>query len=466
MNLNNCFRQLMKNRRRLSLGKYLTGGIKEISALAFPMMLIPFFTNLMVFLDRLILGRYSIDAMNAVAAAASAVSPLTFSAWSIATIAEVFVGQLYGAKRYGKMAQPVWQMIWFSLFLGILFLPIAFWAGPYVLPPSSLEKGLSYYQWVMATGFLIPLNAALSSFFSGAARIKIIVFSVIAGTSVNLILDLLLIPSFETQGAGIATAIGTFTQTLILGVLFLKQSQNNEYPPVWRFCSKTLKDCLSIGGPNAISYLIEMGAWYAMFMVVDKMGFAHVTILQMGYSLYTLFSFLPDGLQKGVVILASNSIGRQRFGEIHDILKSSIKVHLILMAFLGIPFLLLPEQCIKIFLGSELSHDAMEIILVHGRIALIWVWCSLFCDDLGWIISGVLTAAGDTKFVMKLSCINVSCFWLLPVHGFLFILKDQPSSIWGLVVLYGVMNVLLYFRRYKRGKWKNVKISSLILDPA
>lgn len=454
----------MENSRRLSLIKHITGGVKEIGALAFPMMLIPFFTNFMVFLDRIILGRYSIDAMNAVAAATSAISPLIFCAWSITTIAEVFVGQLYGAERYGKMAQPVWQMIWLSLFLGILFLPIALFAGPYILPPSSVEEGLVYYQWVMATGFLVPLNAALSSFFSGAGRVKIIVLTVLAGTIVNLILDLSMIPFFGTKGAGIATALGAFTQTLILGIVFLKRSQNNEYPPVWRFCYKTLKDCIVIGGPNAISYLIEMGAWYAMFMVVDKMGIAHVTILQIGYSLYTLFSFLPDGLQKSVVILTSNSIGRQNFGDIPDILKSSVKIHLILMGILGIPFLLLPEQCIKLFLGSELPPNAMEIILVHGQIALIWVWCSLFCDELGWIISGVLTAAGDTKFVMKLSCINVSCFWLLPVHSFLFILKDQPSGIWGLVVLYGFMNVLLYFRRYKRGKWKNVRISSLVLE--
>ena len=108
----------------------------------------------------------------------------------------------------------------------------------------------------------------------------------------------------------------------------------------------------------------------------------------------------------------------------------------------------------------------MGLIITHGRLTLVWVWCALFCDELGWIISGILTAAGDTRFVMKLSCISVSCFWMLPVFSFSLILKDKPGALWGMMVCYGAMNFLLFFRRYKRGEWKNVQISSLALTAA
>jgi len=450
------------------LSKVLTRPTREIVSLAIPMMSISLSTNLMIVLDRIIISHYSIDAMNAIAAASSAIAPLSFSAWSVASIAEVFVGQIYGAKKHDRLAQPVWQMIWFSLFVGLLFIPIGLWAGPYVLTESFAKQGLPYYQWMMSLGFLLPLNAALASFFIGKGNVKIITLTAVAGNLVNLGLDFILIFGIDgfldpmgTKGAAIATITGMLVQTFTLGFLFLNATKHQGIRHMCKICWKTLKDCIYIGGPNAVNYLVDMTAWYILFIIADKMGMDHVTILQIGYSLYTLFSFLPDGLQKGVMILSSNAIGKGDLLKIPGILRAAFSSHLLIMMVLSLPFLMAPSYCIKVFLGSELSAASMETILHHSHTTLLWLWVYFFFESVSWMLTGILTASGDTRFIMRQSLTNVSCVLILPICTFFLFLKQYPGNIWAFVAFYSFVNFLLFFRRYNKGQWRDLKISSL-----
>jgi MATE family multidrug resistance protein len=451
-----------------NLKKVFTKPTWDIVSLSLPIMSISLSNSLMIVLDRIIISHYSIEAMNAIAAAASAIAPLSFSAWSVASIAEVFVGQTHGAKKHDKVAQPVWQMVWFSLFLGLLFIPIGIWAGPYVLTDSFAKEGLSYYQLMMSTGFLLPLNVALASFFVGRGKVKIITMTAIAGNLVNLCLDLILIfgvagilEPMGTKGAAIATITGLLTQTVTLGTLFLRSSDHQNMRNVCKLCWKTLRECISIGGPNAINYLVDMTAWYILFIIADRMGTCHVTILQIGYSLYTLFYFFPEGLQKGVMILSSNAIGQGSPPKIPQILRSSFSTHVLIMFFLTLPLLIFPSHFIKLFLGSELDPLAMENIVHHSYTTLVWLWFYFFLESTSLMLIGVLTAAGDTKFIMKMCLINVWIFLIFPICIFFFFLQQHPGNIWAFLACYSLINFSLFYRRYRKGQWKALIIKSL-----
>ena len=113
------------------LTKHPEGSVRELFTIAFPLMLSILSGNLMMFLDRLILANYSLEAMNAAAAAGMACMVIQYGAIGIASIAEVFVGQYNGAKKYAQAAQPTWQMVWFSLMTTVIFLAAAKWSGPF-----------------------------------------------------------------------------------------------------------------------------------------------------------------------------------------------------------------------------------------------------------------------------------------------------------------------------------------------
>ena len=147
------------------LTRFPPGSIFEVLHIAFPLMLAALSVNLMMFCDRIILAYYSLQAMNAVAIATMFIAVFQFGIIAIVSIAEVFVGQHNGAKRYQQLAEPVWQMIWLSLASFIIFMPLAFFTGKWVLPPHYHTLGITYYKIITAFSTIMALSAALSAFF-------------------------------------------------------------------------------------------------------------------------------------------------------------------------------------------------------------------------------------------------------------------------------------------------------------
>src|SRR5690606_24666188 len=95
------------------LTKYPSGSLREQFAICLPLILSSLSSALMISADRVILAQFDHHAMNAAAMTAVIFFTFAFGAISVAGISEVFVGQHNGAKRYQKIGEPVWQMIWF-----------------------------------------------------------------------------------------------------------------------------------------------------------------------------------------------------------------------------------------------------------------------------------------------------------------------------------------------------------------
>lgn len=83
------------------------GTLKELWSISFPLVLSFMSVSLMLFLDRLFLAHYSLDAFNASVSASMLVQLLQFWCLSTVSIAEVFVGQYNGSGRKGQLGEPV-----------------------------------------------------------------------------------------------------------------------------------------------------------------------------------------------------------------------------------------------------------------------------------------------------------------------------------------------------------------------
>ena len=124
-----------------------------------------------VFFDRMLLAKSSLDCLNACTNSGILAAALQFGFISIANIAEVFVGQYNGAGRKDKLGEPVWQMIWLSVFTSLVFIPVGAFAGPWIFRDtaySSLE--IEYFRWVMYYSPCFCLASALTTFYIGRER--------------------------------------------------------------------------------------------------------------------------------------------------------------------------------------------------------------------------------------------------------------------------------------------------------
>jgi MATE family multidrug resistance protein len=451
------------NNHRGQLTRHPEGSIQELWAISFPLMLSVLSISMMTFVDRLMLSKYDIRAMNAAVVAGFVFNVFQYGAIGIAAITEVFVGQFNGAKEYRRMGESVWQMIWFSLMTSVVFIPLALFGGAILIPnPEYIKDGIPFFRWLMIFGPAFPLVTTLSSFFIGRGQVKPVMVSTILSNLLNVILDFILIfgvgeiiPAMGASGAAIATGASQVVQVVILFTIFLSPQYKEIYGTHgWIFKPKVFIQAVKIGLPTALSSVIELTAWSFLSQILTTVSEAHITIFSIGDSFFNLFAFGFWGLQKGITTVAANYLGANRDEIVGLCLRSGIKIIIGLMLLFTVPLLLFPEILVQQFLTPE---DSLlnEDLISYAVIATRWLWFYFLLDAIAWLFWGVLTAGGDTKFVMMRSGISVWCFAIVPTYFMVTYMDGSPIVVWVLCTLYAALNTISYFLRYRSKRWNS-----------
>lgn len=438
--------------------------------ISLPLMLTALSANLMFLLDRLILVRYSTEAMNAAAVAGMSCAVFQFGGIAIASIAEVFVGQYNGAKDYEKTAQPVWQMIWFSLSLFIIFVPIALWLGPYLLPVNLQKEGLSYFKLIMFFGPLISMIVSLSAFFIGRGFVKLVTWCTLVCNLMNAALNVILIFGIDgwiqgmgTTGAAIATIVSQGIQILILGSVFLnKYHRKNFKTSNYRFDFKLFSDCLKIGTPSAISQMIEFSAWVTLLQIATSVNLDYLTIQTIGNSVLVFFAFVVHGNKRAITAAASNLIGAEKDNLIPQLFASGFKLHLIFAFVFSVPLVFYPDLIIHQFLPGV--QDPAAQLYLDCIAVLKWVWLFFVLDGILWVFGGILMAGGDTRFIMFMNTFSAWFFAILPIYIAVHYFHVHSSTAWGICNLYVIANLIAFSLRYRSNRWKKLALSRSSAD--
>jgi MATE family multidrug resistance protein len=447
------------------LTPYPQGSMRELWQISFPLMMSLMSVSLMLFLDRLFLSRYSLDALNASGNSGIMVQFLQF--WCIATvsIAEVLVGRYNGANKKEKIGVPVWQMIWLSLFSVFWFIPLALWAGPFLFSHEAyLTLEIEYFKYLMFFGPVAALSSALTTFYIGRGKVLFVTFIMAISNSVNIGLDILLIfgfdpwfPAYGIAGAAIATGVAQSFQALILFLAFLRPRNRLLFGTGrWQYNKRLFMKCLHIGIPNAIAHSLELLAWVMIFHLMTQLGSDYITVVTISQSIFFLFTFMTEGISKGATAIASNFIGSQQHDLLWKLLRSGLKLYLTAFIFLGIILVGFPEPIIRLFLpdGESLS-PATKVTLAS---TCFWVWLFFLFDGINWFFIGLLTAAGDTRFIMKVGGAGPWLVALLPIYIFVFNLGAPANIAWMLIAFYGMTSCAIYFWRFKSERWKEVLV--------
>lgn len=442
------------------------GSLKEIWRITYPLLLIAMSTNLMLFADRFILANYSAQAMNSTAAGGVYASSVILAFLEIVVIAEIFVGQYKGSGKDHKVAIPVWQMIWFSAAAIVIMWPIAFYGAELLIPKQFAQEGIPYFRWILLFGPFTPLLGALSTFFVGRSQPLIVTAIAAFGNIVNIGLDYLLvfgykdlIPELGSTGAAVATGISQALQFLILLWVFLLPKYREKYNThKWNFNWDEMKACIKYGVPPSIAIVLEYQAWAILFHFVDDLKPEHVAILVIGETLVLFFDFLGDAMNRGVEVIAATYIGAQKMWAIPQILKSSTVLHVAIIAIALLPIIFTPDWIISMFIPESTANFDQSELLRLGKIGLFFVWLYISLDGFVWIISGILTAGGDTRFVAIANGITPWLFGVLPIYIALKHMMAPGEFMWYLVAFYASILLSLMFMRYKFGNWLKLKL--------
>lgn len=459
-----------------SLTKYPEGSIRELWKISFPLMISAFAVLCMIFVDRCFLARYSIAALNASVNSGTLAWAFLGGVGTLTAMSEIFVAQYTGAKFLNKIGVPVWQMVWLSLFSLVFFIPLGLWGGPLFFNGSPYaQMQIDYFGYLMFFGPSYVMMTALAGFYVGRGKTKFLIYLAIAANIINVLFDWLLIfgvpgliPEMGIKGSAIATSIGNIFEVTILALMFLKEKNRITYgTDKWQFEPETLKKCFCIGFPNALFYALEIMGWAIFYYMMTEISEQHITISSICQSIILLLYFFFDGLNRGVVAIAGNFIGSKKLFLIPKLLKSGFKLQFVFCCFIATFLLLMPELIVNNILPKHLDDFATKSntsLTSMLRICLICVFLYLLFEGVRWIFAGIFAAAGDTVFLMITGAFSIWIFLLGPIY---FIVVKNSLAVevaWILAATYSLILSIIYYWRYKNGKWKNLNILPQNID--
>ncbi len=448
------------------LTPYPEGSLRELLQISFPLIVSLMSSGLMIFLDRLFLAHYSLESLNASAHAGAAVQFLQF--WVIATvcIAEVFVGRFNGAGKIEKLGRPTWQMIWLAVGSFFIYIPIGLFLGPYIFLNEDYQQlEVEFFRILTCFIPMSAVSAAISAFYIGRGKVRFITVVMLASNLLNVLLDALLIFGFSTwipplgiAGAAIGTGVAQTCQAIILFLAFFCPTNRVVYGTgKWKFKKRLFLSCIRIGLPGSVAHSLEILAWVLIFDLMSRLGTHYMTVVTIAQSILFMFSFITEGVSKGATAIAANFIGSQKHHLVWKLFISGTKFYTFVFLLLSIFLVWHPETMIRWFLPEieELTLDTHKTV----QDACFWVWIYFIFDGISWLLIGLLTAAGDTRFVMKIGAFAPLVFAFFPVYLFVFQWGGAPSLTWMMIAFYAFASGGIYFWRFRSERWKELVLA-------
>lgn len=434
-----------------------------------PMMLSILSGALMQLTDRYFLGHYSLGAFTGATVAQQNYSALMLPCLCFAGMAEVFVGQFNGAKKYKQTSVPILQIAFFLIILEFLCVPIFIHYRHHFLPDEFYAEA---YPFVLVGLGIIPfqiLHASFSAFFVGTRRANLILPSVIVANLLNVALDPLFIFGSARCGLGVwllpqgaagaawATLCCTILSAAMLGYFYFHRTNAELYDTRhWHWDTKILKKNIALGAPYAFAIFVEMANWVRVAKILAETSSYEVELNSLSLGLWNFLFFMIEGLQKGVMATASNLIGAKRMDKISDIVRSSGKIAVAMLFFASLPFLVFARPVFAVLFDVP---DIYVFPNALGVLAVQWISFAILCFTLGGLIA-VLCAGGDTFYV---TCVRLACCVLcviVPVQLIAHFSRFTTLHSWALGLVNMLMAGVFNYLRYRSGKWKHKVISS------
>ncbi len=453
-----------------SSSRYAPGGFREVIHIAWPLVVSMGSFTLMQFVDRMFLAWHSPISIQAALPAGILSFTFICTFMALCGYANTFVAQYHGAGDPEGCSRSTAQAVWLS----ILTCPILLAAIPLGLwlltisghEPDVLAEERIYFIILTAAGFVVPLNAAVSSFFTGRGETRTNMLATMAGNMINIILDYMLIfgkwgaPEMGIKGAAIATVIAGFVTPGILFTLYFSRRYHAVYRTrqhlriEWKLMARLIR----FGLPSGFNMLVEIASFALFILITGRLGTLSLAVSNMALSINSV-AFLPlIGLSIASATLVGQYQGRGDSETAAKAAKRSVLVGVGYVSIIGLTFILFPRLYFSAFTMRADSGFSLDELLVTGRwlLVLMAIWGVMDAGNV--IFAGALKGAGDTRFVLLYSSLLA---WGVMVPGVLLIVLVFGGgllSMWTWALLYVSALATGYYLRFRGGKWKSIQV--------
>ncbi len=445
-------------------------GYRAVLDISLPLVVSMASTTIMLFTDRIFLANYSLDAI--AAATPAGVTNFLFMSFfmGVGTYVNVFVAQYVGAGAGDRVGTALWQGIYWCLFSAIFLAALYFIAGPLFAafghPPQVSRLEITYFRLLTLGAGLGVLGPTLGCFYSGRGLTRPVMIVNLIGAAVNIPLDYALIngfwgfPRLGIAGAALATIIA-WTVTAALFVVLIFRADNERRFAVRtrrRFEGEIFGRLMKYGLPNGVQFFLDIFAFTFFVIMIGRLGRNQLAASNIVFAI-DMLAFLPMiGFSIGLSTLVGQAIGRRRPEDGVQATISTLHITLLYMTLIALAFVVIPHVLLDLFRTHGLSPSQFKPISDTGVILLRFAAVYTVLDASAVVFSGAIKGAGDTRFVMWVMLLTSLGVMVGPVFIGIEYLGLRLYGAWVFITLYVGLLALVFWLRFRGGKWQKMRV--------
>ena len=319
------------------------------------------------------------------------------------------------------------------------------------LSDGTQSQAITYLQWLSLAGFPLALAPVVDAIFIAVGRAGLVMVLQLVATVLNVVLNPILIYTFDLGIGGAALATGISRGISVsMGLIVLGRQFAPQIPDF--FCDSSLKRIVHIGLP--ISWGTAMYAivyWVLLKTSVTPLGPAVIAALGIGFSALEGFAWpVFWGISMGTASLVGRYIGANRSDQANKTIRMAFPIVSVVGFVAALIFWFGAETLCGVF--TQDPSVLAEAVLYARVLAFSQLFVAYEC-----LAEGVLEGAGDTRPILfwsvPLNILRIPLAWLFAIP-----LGFGAAGIWWVINLTTVAKAAGKWSAVLRGRWKTIKV--------
>ncbi|MCU0082256.1 MATE family efflux transporter [Streptococcus danieliae] len=364
------------------------------------------------FVDTIMTGQYGTLDLAGVAMATSIWHPLFTLVTGIISALVPIIGHHLGQGQKDKVVRDVWQFIYLSLILAILFFIIIGFAAPLLLENLGLQAevlkvGKDYLHFMLLGILPLLLFSVFRSFFDALGLTKLSMYLMLLLLPFNAFFNYLLIygigplPELGGAGAGLGTSLAYWALLVVVVGVMLWHPQIKSYgvlQPQGLYLP-AFKEGWLLGLPIGGAVFVESAIFATVGFFMARFSSEVIASHQAAMNFSSLMYAFPLSISMTMAIIISYERGGKRQS---DVLAYSRIGRLIAILFAGVTltFLYVFRDQVAALYGKD-----PEFIRLSSNF-LVYALFFQFADALVSPVQGILRGYKDTSYPFVIGLIS------------------------------------------------------------
>lgn len=419
---------------------------------------------IVAFTDNFFSARIDGNAMSAAAFVGLLYITLVMIGIGLSNAAQILVARRKGEQRYEEVGAIVGNALWIAIATAFVQFALLFFVFPPLmkvwLSSANVQEYMMQFIFYRAFGFFFYTpTLVLNSFWSGIAKTRVMMYTTIITSVVNLILAYGLIfgnlglPEMGIAGGALAATIAE-ASAFLFALIYTRSSRSQKLYHVNRNMilrpSKYAWEIIKLGLPISLQMMLALGVWSLFFKFIDDMGERELQSSFIVRNMYTLMYVSVGGFSTATKTYISGLIAEERQRELIPVMYKMMWLNFAGLLLLSHGLWLYPKFIAGLFTDDpaiiQQTADCMWVVLPA---MLVFAFTNILLATLegsGNAFKGFLVEMFTTMMYISVAYIMVY-IWKWPIH-----------LVWTADYVYFFFIGILSLAFLWNGKWKVYRI--------